>query len=305
MFYKKEYGLTTLLFLTVFAVGCGKIEFVSQTPGGNDIEKHNKIYFLSGVEAGSRAFTEATANELETTGWNCLALVNGTSELFNETLSFIAGTFCSTSKTYFHPDTGTTDFFGCWPVSFNIDASEGVKIDYIHNSDVDLIVAKNLGVVSSSLPVPMNFRHILSRVSVYCKAETSDADYKVKGIYLTVPIKGIYDMITDEWRDLSTSMDLTIFSSSVGTNVGNSQYSAVGSSGSYIPCEASLRIVWECYSPGTSTVVGSYDRSVSVTLKEGYSMIFNLLLPNDSSSDVDVASTVQFWQEEDKVASVS
>ena len=258
---RKKLFITAAAFAAI--VGCNKIENLQPEDYKYTLEPNEIAFRASSVD--TKAFSEATATSLQS-GWNCLALTSDGTTLFNTALTYEAPIYRVSGKTYYYPLGKTMDFYGCYPTSLAIDA--GTKsIAYSQNPDTDLIVAKQTGVSAQSEAVSMDFSHALSQVDMKVKGSDTKADYFLKNLYLSTPANGTYVFADDEWTSLGTVTEYSYYTNA-GASVSTSSYQAFGGPMSFIPGTAKLRAVWECRNKGEATVIGSYDVTVDVTLRE-------------------------------------
>lgn len=272
-------NLILSLLSAVMICGCTKnlpsdseIAFSSELPGA--------------VE--TKAFTETVLSSLQSSGFKVAAVVDANNAVkFNEAVNYSGGTW-KPSSTHYYPATGTMSFYAAYPASQAITVTGGAaSLRYSQNPDMDLMVAKTMGVAKSKDAVPMGFVHILSQFNVKCKGLDTAVDYVLTGIRVAAPNGATYSYADGTWSDKGTDTEYTYFS---GTQaVPTASATAVGSAMSFIPGPVTITVNWYCKNKGTGAVVGPYEQDITGVLKQGFNSSVSLLLPNSQGESVDLA----------------
>lgn len=258
----------------------------------------DKIVFVNdGVLSLTKSFVETDVGIISNRGFICAAVVDGdNSTMFNTHLTNDGSNhFIVKDQTYYYPESGTMSFYAVYPITQSISISGGAAtLEYGHNGETDLVAACRKNVSKSGSPVSMSFGHILSQVSIQCKGEDTEADYKLKGIQISAPLSAKFQYSDTTWRN-EASGDAIPFYSGSAMSIATSSFTDVGSPMSFIPCNAKIKVQWECYNKGTSRKTGSYDQEVYTSLTMGHHVTLKLKLPNSSSEKIYLSMTVENW----------
>lgn len=265
-----------------------------------------EIRFGVGGEVGTKAFTEVTKEALQTNGFNVAAIIDAdNSTMFNDKVTHNATDelFSVSGKHYYFPNTGTMSFYGVYPVSQAITVASGAaSIAYSQNADTDLIAAKATGVSKQSSAVMMTFEHLLSQIDIKAKGEDANADYKLKSVTVTAPNGGTYTYADDEWALSETSGNYDVYrtaESAADMVVSTSAYTAVGGAMTFLPANADIRVIWECFNKDGGQLISSNDQTINVTMAQGEHATCNLTLPSNVS-EIKFNITVNPWTEKSK-----
>ena len=243
----------------------------------------------------TKSVTESTASVLQADGFK-VAAVTGTTTFFNENVSYVSEkSWFETAQTYYYPS-ANTNFFAVYPKTqaITIDGTGAATLTYTSDGNTDLIVAKALDVASRETPQPLTFDHILSQVVIKCQGADANATYVVKSVTLSNTDAATYAYATDAWTGANKAKASAIVSSN--TAASTSSFTTMGEAVTAVPAEMDLRVTWDCMQ-GT-TVVGSYDETVTFTPTMGKVCTVNCSLPNKDAKAIKFTINVNPWGEE-------
>lgn len=149
---------------------------------------NNQIAFVT-----ANAKTTRSGDVTSLDGFTATAVTNDGKTYF-ENMSFnLNGDLFKSISPYFWPENSTLDFFAV--NAGDIEANEGIVSLVITNNDgTNDLVAATYKKALKMTSVPLNFRHILSRLSVKVKAydSTDGYDYEILGVKAYVKGSGVY-----------------------------------------------------------------------------------------------------------------
>ena len=281
-----------IIFCSALAfAACNKAVENSLSSEGNSA---GRIVFRT-AEA-TKSVTESTASVLQTDGFK-VAAVTGTTTFFNENVSYVSeNAWFETAQTYYYPSVNT-NFFAVYPKTqaISIDGTGAATLEYASDNNTDLIAAKALDVVSRETPQPLTFDHILSQVVIKCQGADANAEYVVKSVTLSNTDAATYAYSTGAWTGANKAKASAIVSSN--TAASTSSFTTMGEAVTAVPAEMDLRVTWDCLQG--STVVGSYDETVSFTPTIGKVCTVNCTLPNKEAKVIRFTISVNPWGSED------
>ena len=282
--------LFLILCSALALAACNKIVENSLSGEGNSA---GHIVFRA--EQLTKSVTESTASVLHANGFR-VAAVTGTTTFFNENVSYVSeNAWFETAQTYYYPSVAT-NFFAVYPKTqaISIDGTGAATLTYTSDGSTDLIAAKALDVVSRETPQPLTFDHILSQVVIKCQGSDANATYVVKSVTLSNSDAATYAYSTGAWTGANKAKASTIVSSN--TAASTSAFTTMGEAVTAVPAEMDLRVTWDCLQG--STVVGSYDETVSFTPTMGKVCTVNCTLPNKDAQVIKFTISVNPWGEE-------
>lgn len=270
---------------------CNKtVENSLRTGEGN---AEGRIVFRA--EQLTKSVTESTASVLQANGFK-VAAVTGTTTFFNENVSYVSeNAWFETAQTYYYPSVAT-NFFAVYPKTqaITIDGTGAATLEYASDNNTDLIAAKVLNVSAREDALPLVFDHILSQVVINCQGADANAEYVVKSVTLSNTDAAIYAYSSGEWTGADKDKATAIVSSN--TAASTSAFTTMGEAVTAVPAEMDLRVTWDCLQG--STVVGSYDETVSFTPTMGKVCTVNCTLPNKDAKAIKFTINVNPWGEE-------
>lgn len=274
-------------FASLFFVSCAKHVEVAGT------SEPGRIVFCAENNA-TKSVVESTASTLESNGFK-VAAVTGTTTFFNENVSWNSSEdWFETATTYYYPST-STDFYAVYPKTQAITVATGVAtLSYTSDNNTDLIAAKSTGVSARSTALPLTFDHILSQLVVKCQGSDTNVDYVVKSVSVANTNAATYAYATGTWSGTNKSKVTSVVSSN--TSASTAFMTTMGEAVTVVPAEVDLRIIWDCKQG--STVVGSYDETVSFTPTVGKVCTVNCTLPNKDAKSIKFTINVNPWGEE-------
>lgn len=283
--------LFLILCGTLALAACNKTAENSLRTGEGNAE--GRIVFRA--EQPTKSVTESTASVLQANGFK-VAAVTGTTTFFNENVSYVSeNAWFETAQTYYYPSVAT-NFFAVYPKTqaISIDGTGAATLTYISDGNTDLIAAKALDVVSRETPQPLTFDHILSQVIVKCQGSDANATYVVKSVTLSNTDAATYAYSSGAWTGANKAKASAIVSSN--TAASTSSFTTMGEAVTAVPAEMDLRVTWDCLQG--STVVGSYDETVTFTPTIGKVCTVNCTLPNKDAKAIKFTINVNPWGEE-------
>lgn len=250
----------------------------------------------------TKAFTEATNDNLQSDGWHCVGVIDGVSTMFDECFSYDSGVYKGSSP-YYYPDEGTMSFYGVYPKEQEISRDEqGAEGDFIimyqQNPDADLMAAKATGIASSGNAVKMTFDHILAQTRISCQGMDSNVDYRLDSLILYGNEYGTYSFPQSSWVSKGISYEY-VFHNGDPMELSTSSLTPVNAVVSFIPDYVRLELGWSCYNKGTDILVGKYHEFVGVNLQQGKNNHVKLGLPNKEGNPVKLTAAVNAWNEYD------
>lgn len=262
----------------------------------------NSISFgLSGIlaEVQTRAYSENTATEVKTNGFN-VAGITGTTTMFNEKATFAEEKYSPVNGPYYYPASGTMNFYAAYPVSQAVSVDAGVAtLAYTQNQDTDLLAAKATEVSPSDGPVALAFDHILSLLKFKAIGSDSQVIYKVEEIKVNAPNSGTYAYASNSWSNGTTNDDYTY--SSTETQLDGT--TAIDGAITVVPCTPTITVKYSTYSKdGSLTKIHSYERTKALAsaVSQGKECTITMTLPNDEAQGITFTISVNPWGNEAK-----
>lgn len=283
--------LFLILCGTLALAACNKTVENSLRTGEDNAE--GRIVFRA--EQLTKSVTESTASVLQANGFK-VAAVTGTTTFFNENVSYVnEKSWFETAQTYYYPSVNT-NFFAVYPKTqaISIDGTGAATLTYTSDGNTDLIAAKALDVAARETPQPLTFDHILSQVVIKCQGSDANAEYVVKSVTLSNTDAATYAYSSGEWTGADKDKATAIVSSN--TAASTASFTTMGEAVTAVPAEMDLRVTWDCLQ-GT-TIVGSYDETVSFTPTMGKVCTVNCTLPNKDAKAIKFTINVNPWGEE-------
>lgn len=265
----------------------------------NDVESGREIRMdATTMKFDTKAFAEATNTTLQTGGFKAAAVIDAdNSVMFNKAMTYnsTAGCYGISGEHYYFPNQGTMSFYGIYPADEVIAvASDGkATLAYAHNSDDDLIGAVRKNVASQSEAVVMDFKHLLSQLSISAKTDDANLVCKLYSITINDVNGGTYSFADDSWTLSENDSAYVFFNSTAGQAVTTTA-AAAGSAMSFMPGEVTLNAKWKCYNKIGEQLVSDNDETIPVTLTKGKHTAITLLLPANST-EMKLSSSVGAW----------
>lgn len=265
----------------------------------NDVESGREIRMdATTMKFDTKAFAEATNTTLQTGGFKATAVIDAdNSVMFNKAMTYnsTAGCYGISGEHYYFPNQGTMSFYGIYPADEVIAvASDGkATLAYAHNSDDDLIGAMKKNVASQSEAVVMDFKHLLSQVSISAKTDDDNLVCKLNSITINDVNGGTYSFADDSWTLSEKDSAYVFFNSTAGQAVTTTA-AAAGSAMSFMPGEVTLNAKWKCYNKIGEQLISDNDETIPVTLTKGKHTAITLLLPANST-EMKLSSSVGAW----------
>lgn len=265
----------------------------------NDEQTVGNAPIVFGVDELTKAVTESTVDALKgsTTGFKVAGVMSDNTVLFNENAKWVAASsYFKTANSYYYPSTGAMSFYAAYPSrDITVSSSGAASLSYTNDLNTDLIVASATGVIGSEVSgsLALAFGHILSEVFVQAKGSDSTVDYKVTSVKVNATKSGTYAYSTGTWSPSTTKQDNTYLSTAKAVTTS---YTDLGSVQTYITDKVTVKIEWDCYIKGTSTLIAHYTAEVpDHTLVKGQKTNFKLTLNNNKANPITFTVTVSAW----------
>lgn len=282
-----------------FFMAAASMMLVSCQKSLNDVESGREIRMdATTMKFDTKAFAEAKNTTLQTGGFKAAAVIDAdNSVMFNKAMAYnsTAGCYGISGEHYYFPNEGTMSFYGIYPADEVIAIANDGKatLAYVHNSDDDLIGAVKKNVVSQSDAVVMDFKHLLSQLSISAKTDDANVVCRLYSITINDVNGGTYSFASDAWTLSEEDSAYVFFNSTAGQAVTTTA-AAVGSAMSFMPGEVTLNAKWKCYNKIGEQLVRDNDETIPVTLTKGKHTAITLLLPA-SSNELKLATDVTAW----------
>lgn len=284
----------TKTFLWMTAVLCTLISCQKSYPYDNSSE----IRFGSKcMSFETKAFMETVDSVLKADGFRAAGVVNvGNTVMFNDIVKQTENIYTVPGQHYYFPEESTMSFYAVYPITENIVMEwDGMKIYYHHNPDKDLIGASKLNMPDQKNPVQMEFKHLLTQVSITIKKEDSNDICKLKSVSIKGINAGKYNFKTDEWFIMGDEEEYSFLSSEEGIEISESEI-PVGPAMSFIPEKIKLNAKWENYNSEIGILTGSHEQTIEVELTKGEHVTIALTIPANSS-EVLYSSIIDSWKD--------
>ena len=276
------YHITALL-LAVTLCACERLEVC-----GDGLQE---ILFDTGsdLEVTTKAMSERTS----AAGFTCMATRSDGTTFINNVKTTTSGSYQVVSgRTW--PASGSLSFYGVLPNVSMTNNSGTVSCPVGSSSSPlagteDYIVASKKSVSNATIPVSMQFAHILSYVEgMQMEGARSDAYYSVSKASFSHPTYGTYNLSSGTWSSTggSKTREMDDFDDFWGDD---SAYQSGGFS--LIPGTYTLSVSYEITYNGVSK---TYSRSASFTLEPGKKSTIYATLTDDYRS-LAVTISVADW----------
>lgn len=295
---------SSVLFVTALSLcslmSCNKLSASLETPYA---ALEGEIYFGSkGLGISTKAVTETTVSSLQTDGFNAAVCIDNDDNdvMFNEKVTYDSGIWKVSDQKFYYPLAYTISAYAVYPSSRTVTVESGAaSVVYTQKAEEDLVVAKVVNISKQADAIELGFQHALAQVKVKCQGTDASADYELKTIEFTAPAGGVYQFADNQWTNLGDGTPYTYYTNA-GASVSTSSMQAFGESMTFVPSQATIRVVWDCKNKVDHTVVGSYDQSVTASLTAGNCSTFNLSLPNADAAEITFTVSVDAWENEEQ-----